>query len=63
MRVARRRKEQALGTEVTLDTPEAEATPTTTETEQQEQMCCDGSGRTAEQHRQESPDHKCCVDG
>jgi hypothetical protein len=26
------------------------------------EMCCDGSGRTAEQHRAESPDHKCCVD-
>jgi len=26
------------------------------------QMCCDGSGRTAEQHRAESPDHKCCSD-
>ena len=22
------------------------------------QMCCDGSGRTAEQHRAESPDHR-----
>jgi hypothetical protein len=31
--------------------------------EAEEQMCCDGSGRTAEQHRAESPDHKCCVDG
>jgi hypothetical protein len=28
-----------------------------------EQMCCDDSGRTAEQHRAESPDGKCCVDG
>jgi hypothetical protein len=27
------------------------------------EMCCDGSGRTAEQHRAESADHKCCVDG
>jgi hypothetical protein len=26
------------------------------------EMCCDGSGRTAEQHRAESADHKCCVD-
>ena len=26
------------------------------------EMCCDGSGRTAEQHRAESPDGKCCVD-
>jgi hypothetical protein len=26
------------------------------------EMCCDGSGRTAEQHRAESPDHKCCID-
>jgi hypothetical protein len=25
----------------------------------QVEMCCDGSGRTAD----ESPDHKCCVDG
>ncbi len=33
------------------------------EAESEEQMCCDGSGRTAEQHRAESPDHKCCVDG
>jgi len=27
------------------------------------QMCCDDSGRTAEQHRHESADGKCCVDG
>jgi hypothetical protein len=26
------------------------------------EMCCDGSGRTAEQHRAESADHKCCAD-
>jgi hypothetical protein len=26
------------------------------------EMCCDGSGRTAEQHRAESADHKCCID-
>jgi hypothetical protein len=26
------------------------------------EMCCDDSGRTAEQHRAESPDHKCCID-
>jgi len=31
--------------------------------EKKEEMCCDGSGRTAEQHRAESPDGKCCVDG
>jgi hypothetical protein len=48
--------------EITLDTPESEATATGTEAAQQEEMCCDGSGRTAEQHRNESPDHKCCVD-
>jgi len=30
--------------------------------EKQEQMCCDGSGRTAEEHRKESADGKCCVD-
>jgi hypothetical protein len=26
------------------------------------EMCCDDSGRTAEQHRAESADHKCCID-
>jgi hypothetical protein len=26
------------------------------------EMCCDGSGRAAEQHRAESADHKCCID-
>ena len=31
--------------------------------DKQEQMCCDGSGRTAEEHRKESADGKCCVDG
>ncbi len=31
--------------------------------EKKEQMCCDGSGRTAEEHRAESPDGKCCSDG
>jgi hypothetical protein len=34
---------------------EADGTP-------QVKMCCDGSGRMAEQHRAESADHKCCVD-
>jgi hypothetical protein len=32
-------------------------------TGEDEQMCCDGSGRTAEQHRKESADGKCCSDG
>jgi len=44
-----------------LETPEdvrAEDTQENTE-----QMCCDGSGRTAEQHRHESADGKCCSDG
>ena len=27
----------------------------------QVEMCCDGSGRTADEHRAES-DHKCCID-
>jgi len=26
------------------------------------EMCCDGSGKTAEQHRAESADRKCCID-
>lgn len=30
---------------------------------EEEQMCCDGSGRTAKQHREESADGKCCSDG
>jgi hypothetical protein len=30
--------------------------------EAQPEMCCDGSGRTADQHRAESEDHKCCID-
>ena len=30
--------------------------------QRQEEMCCDGSGRTAEEHRKESADGKCCVD-
>ena len=30
--------------------------------EQQQQMCCDGSGRTAEEHRAASEDGKCCSD-
>lgn len=30
--------------------------------EQEPQMCCDNSGRTAEEHRHEAADGKCCVD-
>lgn len=26
------------------------------------EMCCDDSGRTAEEHRAQSDDGKCCVD-
>ena len=37
------------------------ATPSADE-EKKEEMCCDGSGRTAEQHRHESEDGKCCID-
>jgi hypothetical protein len=36
--------------------------PLETDGTAQVEMCCDGSGRTAEQHRAESADHKCCVD-
>jgi hypothetical protein len=39
-------------------TPELLEEGTSTDVE----MCCDGSGRTAEQHREESADHKCCID-
>jgi hypothetical protein len=31
--------------------------------EAEKEMCCDGSGRTADEHRAESADGKCCVDG
>jgi hypothetical protein len=34
-----------------------------TSAQQQKEMCCDDSGRTADEHRAESPDGKCCVDG
>ena len=36
--------------------------PAETDGTPQVEMCCDGSGKTAEQHRAESADHKCCVD-
>ena len=41
--------------EMTTEAPEQESEPMV-------EMCCDGSGRTAEEHRAESPDHKCCID-
>jgi hypothetical protein len=28
----------------------------------EKEMCCDGSGRTADEHRAESADGKCCID-
>ena len=40
------------------------ATPETAETAETEtapEMCCDGQ-KTAEEHRHESPDGKCCID-
>jgi len=40
-----------------------EQTDTMVAEEEKTEMCCDGSGRTADQHRAESPDGKCCVDG
>jgi hypothetical protein len=48
-----------------MDTEQATADPKQQEaatTEAQPEMCCDGSGRTADQHRAESEDHKCCID-
>ena len=29
----------------------------------EKEMCCDGSGRTADEHRAQSADGKCCIDG
>ena len=37
-------------------------TKTQDDQEARSKMCCDGSGRTAEEHRQESADGKCCID-
>jgi hypothetical protein len=48
------------GKGVVLD--KAMLAPAETQDTAEVQMCCDGSGRTAEQHRAESADHKCCVD-
>jgi len=39
------------------ETPE----PSSEETEDAPEMCCDGQ-KTAEAHRHESPDGKCCID-
>jgi hypothetical protein len=39
--------------------PETQETPAEPETAPE--MCCDGQ-QTAEQHRHDSPDGKCCVD-
>ena len=35
--------------------------PSAEETEAAPEMCCDGQ-KTAEAHRHESPDGKCCID-
>ena len=43
--------------------PPPEPEPAAKAEEKPEEMCCDDSGRTAEQHRAESPDGKCCIDG
>ena len=49
------------GRVVELD-PATVLAPPETDSSSQVDMCCDGSGRTAEQHRAESADQKCCVD-
>ena len=43
-----------------MQTEEKQKEATTAE---DKEMCCDGSGRTADEHRAESADGKCCVDG
>jgi hypothetical protein len=48
------------GREVALDP--AILAPAETDESPEVEMCCDGSGKTAEQHRAESADHKCCID-
>ncbi|HYT39225.1 MAG TPA: hypothetical protein VEN99_06935 [Acidimicrobiia bacterium] len=39
----------------------AHETQSETEQPQQPEMCCDGK-QTAEEHRHNSPDGKCCID-
>ena len=42
--------------------PQARSEAETQSTEEEKpEMCCDGQ-KTAEEHRHESPDGKCCVD-
>jgi len=50
-----RREEERMDEDKPTADPEEEASGDV-------EMCCDGSGRTAEQHRAESADHKCCID-
>ena len=49
------------GRSVVLD-PATALAPAEADGTPEVEMCCDGSGRSAEQHRAESADHKCCVD-
>jgi hypothetical protein len=43
-------------------TPQAQSeAETQTSEEAKPEMCCDGQ-QTAEQHRHDSPDGKCCID-
>ena len=46
--------------EITSETPR-EAQSETEQPQQQPEMCCDGK-QTAEEHRHNSPDGKCCID-
>lgn len=42
---------------------ETEQTKEMVDEKAEKEMCCDDSGRTADEHRAESPDGKCCIDG
>ena len=44
-----------------MTTETATPEPSAEETEAAPEMCCDGQ-QTAEAHRHESPDGKCCID-
>jgi hypothetical protein len=47
---------------MTTDNPQTSPKAgTENESGQQQEMCCDGK-QTAEEHRHNSPDGKCCID-
>ncbi len=46
---------------MTTDNPQTSPAAGTEKQPEQKEMCCDGQ-QTAEEHRHNSPDGKCCID-